>query len=376
LRKVADEAQFLALLRLLEQVAPNAAATILARPHADAMLPAGRPAVEVIPAADLAAVTRALARAELFIMLGGCFMESARQAAACCTLLMIARACRTPVIAVGITAFPYRRSWARSIYSRVFNALDEITVREPAAQQALAALPVHTPISRLADPRYILRPDPGIAVDELLEAAGLSPGEPLVGVTLRHLHDDMPEWVKQAHGYSPAAVECTNAALAAALDALAEEAQLLVLPMHPALDEDLAAAANIRAQMRNPQRLCSDLPPQRTPGLMALVNRCELILASRLAAGMFAVSTATPVFGVAYEGRLQELLTDLGLGAYVMPWLSADPARLEPVARRAWAQRRHIRQELRSAGRSYVESARANAGVIARHLRGSTTSSR
>jgi polysaccharide pyruvyl transferase WcaK-like protein len=281
--------------------------------------------------------------------------------------MMLARACRTTVIAIGVTAFPYRRFWARWIYSRVFNATAEITVREPAAHHALADLPLRTRITRLADPRYVLIPEPE-GGDGLLKELSLSPRRPLVGVTLRHLHDAMPDWVKSAHGYSPHAVDRVNRAIAGALDALAAEAQLVVLPMHPSHDEDLAAAQAIKAHMRQPQSLCCTLPPLRPPRLITLVKRCDLVLASRLAAGMIAVSTATPVFGIAYEKRLLDLMADLGLGSYVMPWLAADPDHLQGIARRAWTERRQIRQLMRDSGRSLVESAWANAAVIARHL--------
>jgi polysaccharide pyruvyl transferase WcaK-like protein len=178
----------------------------------------------------------------------------------------------------------------------------------------------------------------------------------------------MPDWVKTSHGYTPDAVERANDALARALDALAVEAQLVVLPMHASHDEDLTAAQAIRVRMRAPHSLCSSLPPLRTPQLMALVKRCDLVLASRLAAGMISVSTATPVFGIAYEKRLHELMSGLGLGDYVMPWLAADSSDLETIARRAWTERRQIRQVLLDSGQTLVESAWDNAGVIAREL--------
>ncbi|MGB7931650.1 MAG: polysaccharide pyruvyl transferase family protein [Gammaproteobacteria bacterium] len=368
MQKVADEAQFLALLRLVGKAAPDATVTIFARPHPGAGITPDDETVSVIPTASLAAVARALACADLFILVGGCFMESPRQAAACSILMLLARACRTPVIAIGVTAFPYRRLWARWIYSRVFNATTEITVREAAAQQALTELPLRTRVTRLADPRYVLTPGTDDDSDDLLEELGLSLRQPLVGVTLRYMHYGMPDWVKASHGYSPDAVEWANDALACALDALAAEAQLVVLPMHASHDEDLAAAQAIRARMRTPHSLCSSLPRLRTPQLMALVNRCDLVLASRLAAGMISVSTATPVFGIAYEKRLLELMSGLGLGAYVMPWLAADSSHLEAIARRAWIERRQIRQAMLDSGRMLVESAWANAEIIARQL--------
>jgi polysaccharide pyruvyl transferase WcaK-like protein len=250
----------------------------------------------------------------------------------------------------------------------VLNATQEITVREPAAQKALSDLSVRTRITRLDDPRYVLTPTPNDTSNGLLETLGLAQHRPLVCVTLRHLHDNMPEWVKVSHGYSQNAVDRANESLARALDTLATEAQLVVLPMHATRDEDMAAAAAIKARMRNPQTLCCNLPPLRALQLLSFVKRCDLVLASRLAAGMFSVSTATPVIGIAYEKRLIDLMSSVGLGTYVVPWLGADSDHLEAIAKRAWAARRHIRTLLLSSSRSVVESARSNAGVIARHL--------
>lgn len=367
LQKVADEAQFLALLRLVEQAAPGAEVIILARPHPHSTI-TGEERVSVIPTADLPAVTKAIAQSKLLIMVGGCFLESQRQTAVCATLMAIAKASRTPVIGVGVTAFPYRQPWARQIYSRMFNAMKAMTVREPSAQKALSDLSIRTNVVQFADPRYVLTPPPDDACKDLLEEHGLSPNRPLIGVTLRYLHDGMPNWVKDSHGYSKEAVDRANRALAYTLDALASVAQLVVLPMHPSREEDMAAAATIKASMRDPTALRSNLPQLRAPALMAVIKHCDLLLASRLAAGMFAVSTATPVFGIAYEKRLIDLMSGLGLTDLVLPWLAVDDERLQNMAERAWRERQRIREVILASGRSLVQSAWANAEVIARHV--------
>ena len=80
LGKVADEAQFLALLRLVKRVAPSAEVSILARPHSPTAIPED-PNIQVIPTANLPSAAAILSRSDLFIMVGGCFMESPRQAA-------------------------------------------------------------------------------------------------------------------------------------------------------------------------------------------------------------------------------------------------------------------------------------------------------
>jgi polysaccharide pyruvyl transferase WcaK-like protein len=368
LGKVADEAQFLALLQMLEEVAPGAAVTILARPHPESIIGRTKKTVHVVPTADLFAVARKLARADAIVMVGGCFMESPRQAMACAVLTIIARACRTPIVGIGVTAFPYRHVWARQIYRRVFNAMKAITVREPSAQRALADLDIRTQVVREADPRYVLSPATADGSDGLLERLGLSAKRPIICVTLRHLHDAMPDWVKVSHGYSTAAVDKANGAIGQALDRLSAEAQLVLLPMHPSLEDDMSAAIAIKTRMRDPAALRTDLPQLRAPELLTLISRSDLVVASRLAAGIFSISTATPILAIAYENRLVDLMAELKLDAFVMPWLEVDSGRFEAAAERAWTERQQIRKVMQSSTRPLVQSAWANAEIIARHV--------
>jgi polysaccharide pyruvyl transferase WcaK-like protein len=366
--KVADEAQFLAILRLIEQVAPEATVTILARPAPQtAGTEASRPA-RIIPTYRLDLVVPTIARADLLIMVGGCFMEVPRQGAVCAGLESVAKVCRTPVVGVGVTAFPYHRPWAQKLYRRVFNGMEVISVREPSAGKALADLSIRTEISQRADPRFVLGTATTLSASTLLERFGLLSDRPVVGVTLRYLHDLMPDWVKRAHDYTPAAADRVNTAIANALDALAQVAQLVLLPMHTSLDEDRTAAALITSQMRAPQALKVDLPQLRLPELLALISHCDLIMANRLAAGMFAVSTATPAISVAYEHRLIDLMTTLGLEEYVLPWRSADEEKLPAIATRAWTQRLAIRDRIKAARRPLLESAWSNADMIAPYV--------
>jgi polysaccharide pyruvyl transferase WcaK-like protein len=367
LEKAADEAQFLAVVSLVRHVDANAEITVLARPSARSMIyDVGR--LSVIRTADVPAVSAALARADLMIMVGGCFMESPSQAAVCTGLTMLARLCRTPVVAVGVTAFPYRTAWGRQVYRKIFNAMEAVTVREPSAQAAISDLEIGTRIVQLADPRLVLAPAADSVATSLLRDQGISFDRPLACVTLRYLHDSMPAWVKHSHNYSSEAADRANRAIAGALDALASVAQLVLLPMHPSLGEDVAASKAIQAHMRDPTALRVTLPQLRAPELMAVIKRCDLILASRLAAGMFAVATATPFFGIGYEQRLQSLMSELGLEMLVLPWLDLDSKRLQGVAERAWTNRESIRATMISFGEPLIQSAWENAEPIARYV--------
>ena len=60
------------------------------------------------------------------------------------------------------------------------------------------------------------------------------------------------------------------------------------------------------------------------------------MLAARLSVAIFATITGTPMIGLAYEGRLQELMISLDLGEFVHNWHTVDPANFGRVAVRAW----------------------------------------
>jgi polysaccharide pyruvyl transferase WcaK-like protein len=369
LQKVADEAQFLAMLQLIEHAAPGAKVTIFARPREDSLIPRSVRNVSVIPTASLPGVIRNLKKSSLLVMVGGCFMENVRQAAVCALLVALARFLRTPVIAIGVTAFPYRRRWGRYVYRRIFNAMGTITVREAAAEAALQALNIKTSMTRFPDPRYILSTDNEADISGILKAANLSKDRPAVGITLRYLHDDMPEWVKVSHDYSPDAVDATNAAIARMLDELAAVAQLFVLPMHPTPGEDSSAATEIRRHMHNPQALHMVSGSIRAPQLAALIKWCDVLIASRLAAGMFAASAGTPFIGIAYEERLAGLMTSLGLREFVFPWRQVDADQLSVTTARVWKERVQLRETIRAAAKPLVAAAWANAQPVSRFIR-------
>lgn len=369
LQKVADEAQFLAVLRLIGRAAPGAKVTIFARPRADSLIPRSVRNTRVMPTASLPGVIRSLKKSGLFIMVGGCFMENVRQAAACALLVVFARLLRTPVIAIGVTAFPYRHRWARFVYRHIFNAMGAITVREAAAEDALKALDIRVPLTRLPDPRYVLSTDNEADISGILKAADLSKDRPAVGITLRYLHDDMPEWVKASHDYSPDAVDATNSAIARMLDELAAVAQLFVLPMHPTPGEDSSAAAEIRKHMHNPQALHVVTGSIRAPQLAALIKWCDVLIASRLAAGMFAVSAGTPFIGIAYEARLAGLMSSMGLREFVFPWRQVDADQLSATAARVWRDRAQLQETIRAASSPLIEAAWTNAHPVSRFIR-------
>jgi polysaccharide pyruvyl transferase WcaK-like protein len=229
---------------------------------------------------------------------------------------------------------------------------------------------VRRPIEVFPDPRLLLAP---IAPDELaalLAREGLDRAVPLIGVATRHLHAGLPEWIKRSHGYSDAHAARAYAALARALDALAEFAQPVLIPMHPDPADDRAAADAIRGRMRAPERLVLLARSYRSAELIGIIGACELVIAGRLGAAIFATAGATPVLGLAYEGRVIEHLERSGLGRFAVDWRAVDPDRFAALARELWERRAALRLELAGRAPALRQQARGPARRAAELLAG------
>lgn len=361
LGKVADEAQFLSVHRAIVALFPDCEIVFLAR--RGGFRQDRYPNVTRISANRVTRWLPMLAGADLLIMLGGCFMEYPRQAANCLALFLCAKLLRRPVVGYGTTVFPYRTAWGRTIYRFIFNGLDAITAREQVALEVFEQLGVRTPVTHLADPRFILPPADRSEVDAYLTGQGLDPAQPLIGISTRHMHDGMPDWVKRSHGYTPEHARSSYQALGEVVDRLAEKGQVFLLPMASSPAEDAATADLLRAHMTDPARL--KVPePCRASELLGLIGACDMIVASRLGAALFATVTATPTLAVAYEARMVDHMQRIGQAEAVVDWRRLREDDLGAVAERVWADRDAIRRDMKTAAAPFVESAWKNGDML------------
>ena len=359
--KVADEAQFLSVHRTIVSLFPDCEVVFLAR--RGGFQESRYPNVKRIAASRVDRWLPALAGADLLILLGGCFMESRRQAANCLVLFLCAKLLRRPVVAYGTTVFPYRTVWGRAIYRFIFNGLDAITAREQVALEVLEQLGVRTPITHFSDPRFILPPADLADVDAYLASQGLDPARPLIGISTRHMHDGMPDWVKRSHGYTSEHAHSSYLALGRTVDRLAEKGQVFVLPMASSPAEEAAVADLLRANMADPGRL-KVLEPCRATELLGLIGACDMIVASRLGAALFATVTATPTLAIAYEARMFDHMQRIGQAESVVDWRKLGEDDLGAVAERVWAGREDIRRDMKTAATPFVDSAWKNGDML------------
>jgi polysaccharide pyruvyl transferase CsaB len=245
------------------------------------------------------------------------------------------------VLAQGVG--PLRRMIVRYVTRNILNHTRAITVRDQASAALLETLGVTMPpIEVTADPSFLLEPDPSEQLENWW-ASHIPEGRPVIGVALRH-------WT------SKNAAECYHAIS----DALAEFAQhtgalLLFIPMQAEQDRDVAEqmAGWTPAESRV---LNLSLTPRE---MLALVGRCDFILAMRLHTLIFAVQRATPAFGLSYDPKV----LDFSLAADLptpMPWGEIATATLTEQLHQQWDTRTDQRERLVASGARLAEKARQN----------------
>lgn len=357
--KIGDEAQLLAMAELLRSPGRNVDLTLLSRPRARATRL--YPDIPQIRLAKLHSSIRRLARSDLLIVVGAPFFEHWRQMLACVLVLSCARVFGVPVVAYGVTVFDLQTSWGKRLYRTLLNRMEFIAVREQSGQDTLRRLGVRIPVHLIVDTRAVLSRVKGEPVNACPDAGGVDWDLPIVCVTTRYIDENVPDWVKRDHGFTIEHVRNATSALAQTVAALARKAQIVVIPMHPTLDEDQAMVDVMRQQADDAGAIYM-LPS--TPGtgtVIEVLARSEMVISSRLASTVLALSQATPTVALAYEGRQHDVMDRVGEPDLVVDWRSLRDGQLLELCEKAWQSRKEIRSRLRrqtqeDASRTLVEA--------------------
>lgn len=370
LKKIADEAQLLAVIKIIHERVPGAHVSLFStgQLRMDALSQRYGFRTRTMRTARLWNVIPALAASDLFVMVGGPFFEEIKQTIVCLGLFVTAKLLRVPVVTYCVTAFPFQTWWGRSIYRWIFNRMDAISVRDQVVVPVLRELGVKKKIDVCADPRYVLDCAPQTDVIAILEQEGIRVDEPFVVVTTRLLHHDVPEWVKRSHGYTKERVVRTNEALAHAIGAISEVAQVVILPMHPTYEEDLAVANAIRRSLKDPSRLRILSRRYDAVEVMGLIERSEFLLACRLGSAVFASAMGTPIVGVAYDPRLLDHMKQIGFPQDVLDWKDIHSGNLTNKIREIWNGRSTYRARMNAQRETFRAMAYTDADLITKFL--------
>jgi polysaccharide pyruvyl transferase WcaK-like protein len=308
-----DEALLAAIVRRLGERYPGATVDVLSH---DPVGTAARLGVDATPRADLRAVRKAIARADVVLSGGGGLLQDTTSLQSLLYYTGIVRA------ATGAK----KRTMIRATCGGIAAA----TVRDESSRRLLASLIPNVRVERTADPVFLLDAGEGEPLD--LRAEGLDGPGPLVVVSVRR-------W--QGH-------DATATMLAAVVDRLAEThgAQVAFLPLGGPPDAD--AATTVIRRARSTPVLLPDYP---FPQARQVLARATLVIGMRLHALIFAARLGVPFTALPYDPKVTALLEDL---RYPLPPLFVPGTRgtslVEVFARLddAWARRDEAAAHLRA----------------------------
>ncbi len=244
---------------------------------------------------------------------------------------VLAAVARKPVALHALGIGPLFSDEARRLVRTVARDAVRVSVRDEASRRLLETLGAAAgSVSVSADPAFLLGTE-RVRPEDVLIGMGIEPHAPIVGVALR-------PW---ARGVEPAAWET---AVARALDRLLETTggTLLFAPFERSPwsdDDDFAIAARVRRRLARVDRtavLSGLLPPADTASLL---GGCDVVLAMRLHAAVFALGAAVPPVGIAYDPKVEALLAEAGLGELVEPIAALSAESLGRRLERAHAER-------------------------------------
>ncbi len=267
---------------------------------------------------------------------------------------------RKPLMIYAAGVGPLETAPGREFTKAVCDAAACITVRDEESRDELAALGVPSErIEVTADPAFAFEPRTDAAAEPL---PPLPESRPLLGVALRH-------WDV---GVEPAKWE---AEVAGALDRFLETAgrggAVLFLPFQQesvAEENDAAVAARVRERMRHGDAT-RILPGGSDPArLAAAIGQCDLVLAMRLHAGVFAAIGGVPVVCLEYDPKVSRLMRQLGQPDDALPLAAMDGDGLADRLAEAFEERGRYARHLAERARTLARSARRTAEIAAERL--------
>ncbi len=224
-----------------------------------------------------------------------------------------------PLALVGLGVGPLASPPARRMVRGVCEASAFLSVRDAASRDLLIASGVEAErIAVSADAAFALAPGPTRRrAGDLLREMGVEPSasspstspspSPIVAVALRPwtLGGDPDRWESEVAG---------------ALDRLIEKTggRLLFVPLQRssrADEDDAGVAARVRGRLgRTAAARSAALPAPLSPSeTLGLIASCDLVLAMRLHAAVFAAAGAVPPVGLGYDPKVRSLFERLDL---------------------------------------------------------------
>lgn len=243
-----------------------------------------------------------------------------------------ARAAGKPVACIGQGIGPLRRRLVRVAVRQALAGVDLLAVRDAHSSGALQALGLARSVEVTADLAFLVPAPSPEEISEAQKRAGLpSRAEPLAAISLRAAPRAKPQELARNLGET--------------LDHACDQIGLhpVLIPMQR--PDDLEFAGRVAANMpSNPHVTSADLSARE---LLALVCGCNLVVAMRLHALIFAALGAVPPVAVSYDPKVNALMGQLGLDTATSTQ-RFEPDALAEAVRTCWQARAEVSYHLRA----------------------------
>jgi polysaccharide pyruvyl transferase CsaB len=303
--------------------------------------------VDGTPRADLKAVRRAIAAADVVISGGGGLLQNATSLRSLLYYAGIIRMAvraqkRVMIFAQSVGPLDF---WGKAVVRQFCRGVARATVRDERSRTLLEPLVAGTPVERTADPLFLFAPGEA-PLDLALE--GLDASDPLVIVSVRRWRG----------------ADRTAAAIATAVDRLAEAhgARIAFLPLGGAPDAD-ASTVVIRRCRSNPVLL----PNYSLPQAAQVIAHSRLVVGMRLHALIIAARLGVPFIALPYDPKVSALLEELRypLEPLCVPGADVPPStEIENRIDAVWSRQTELAAHLRAIAPEIERLAERNFDVL------------
>lgn len=236
---------------------------------------------------DFGGLWREIKQCDVFVSGGGSLLQdvtSLRNIVYYTGLIRLAQLARKPAMIYAQGIGPLKKPLSQKLTRAALQSKNTrvIAVRDPGSKALLEKIGVRKNIEVTADPVWALRPQGG---------------------TTHQRQNGSPVWMVSLRSWLNAGVPDAEAALLATIReaAKAQNATLRFLAMQPARDRALTEALGVA-----PQEILAteNMHPRE---IMALTSQCDLMIAMRLHALIFAAAQGVPCVAVSYDPKVSAL---------------------------------------------------------------------
>ncbi len=366
LKKVADEAQLISHYKIIKAFTPDADVTMLT--YLKPLVQRSYPNLTITPIPRIYESLPRIFKSDLFVIGGGPFFDHFPQILRVAILMSFVQLARVPVLIYGITGFPIKSWFGRLVFKWVGDHAQRIVTRDTGAYKSFSDIGVKVPMQQGTDLRAVLKPASRERVCEILKAEGIDPEKPMVGFTIRYIYKDVPAWVRVQLNLHDESIDKFNEALGKVAARLSESAQVFIIAMNPVIEEDLAAAENIRKYMDDPSKLGFIEHRYLATEMLGVIKACDTLVAGRVGSAFFATMMQTPLIAISHESRMSDWMEEIGMQEYLFDWQSLDADEILQQIEKLKASRDEIMKAFQAKAESSCKQAWEDAEIYKQFL--------